>query len=150
MKSKRQKRIMEIINQEPIGTQEELAQHLLNEGISVTQATVSRDIKELRLVKVARGDGYAYGLPSGQPSIQDNTRLRRILRDAVLRIAESENIIVIHTLPGNANSVCSLLDGAEWEEYLGAVAGDDTILVVAKSKDHVAVMMDRLREMIEQ
>jgi len=149
MKNKRQKRILEIIDQEPIGTQEELALHLFNEGIQVTQATVSRDIKELRLVKVARGGGYAYSLPKGQAPMPDNTRLKRIFREAVLKTTSSENIIVIHTLPGNANSVCSLLDGAEWEEYLGAVAGDDTILVVAKSKDHVEIMMERMRDLLE-
>ena len=149
MKSKRQKRILEIISQEPIGTQEDLALHLQNEGINVTQATVSRDIKELRLVKSARGDGYAYSLPTMQQPMQDNTRLRRIFSDAVLKITSSDNIIVIHTLPGNANSVCSLLDSAEWEEYLGGVAGDDTILVVAKSRGHVTAMMDRMRSMLE-
>lgn len=149
MKNKRQKRILEIISQEPIGTQEELAAVLQREGIHVTQATVSRDIKELRLIKAARGGGYAYSLPRGQTPIQDNTRLKRIFRDAVLKITGSENIIVIHTLPGNANSVCSLLDGAEWDEYLGAVAGDDTILVVAKSKEHLDSMMGRMRDMLE-
>jgi transcriptional regulator of arginine metabolism len=150
MKNRRQKRIMEIINQEAISTQEELAAHLQKEGIRVTQATVSRDIKELRLVKVARGDGYAYSLPKGQAPIQDNTRLKRIFRDAVLRIVDSENLIVIHTLPGNANSVCSLLDGAEWEEYLGGVAGDDTIIVVAKSRDDVRSMMEKMLGMLDQ
>jgi transcriptional regulator of arginine metabolism len=121
---------------------------LLNEGIHVTQATVSRDIKELRLVKAARGDGYAYTLPTTQTAARDDTRLRRIFSDAVLKITGSENIIVVHTLPGNANSVCSLLDGAEWDEYLGGVAGDDTIIVVAKSKDHVSPMLERMREML--
>jgi transcriptional regulator of arginine metabolism len=150
MKNKRQKRIMEIISQEAINTQDELAAHLQNEGIHVTQATVSRDIKELRLVKVARGDGYAYSLPKGQLLIQDNTRLKRIFREAVLRIAASENLIVIHTLPGNANSVCSLLDGAEWEEYLGGVAGDDTIIVVARSEDDVGPMLERMQGMLDQ
>ena len=151
MKSKRQKRILEIIAQEPVRTQGELAAILQNEGIHVTQATVSRDIKELRLIKVARGEaGYAYSLPKGQPAMQDNSRLRRIFRDAVLRIADSGNLIVIHTLPGNANSVCSLLDAAEWEEYLGAVAGDDTILVVAISADHVGSMLARMQSMLDQ
>jgi transcriptional regulator of arginine metabolism len=81
--------------------------------------------------------------------MQDMTRLKRIFHDAVVKISSSDNIIVVHTLPGNANSVCSLLDVAEWEEFLGAVAGDDTILIVAKSKDHVKSMMDRMQDMLE-
>ena len=150
MKNKRQKRILEIIGQEPVRTQSDLAVLLQKDGIHVTQATVSRDIKELRLIKVAKGDGYAYSVPKGQPAMQDNSRLRRIFRDAVLRIAESGNIIVLHTLPGNANSVCSLLDAAEWDECLGAVAGDDTILIVAKSGDHIRSMLERMQGMLDQ
>jgi len=148
MKSKRQKRIIEIIAQEAIRTQEELATVLQNEGIRVTQATVSRDIKELQLIKVARGGGYAYSLPKGQAPVRDENRLRRIFRDAVLKIDASENIVVIHTLPGNANSVCSLLDAAEWSEFLGAVAGDDTILAVATSREDAAVLTERMRDLL--
>lgn len=149
MKSKRQKRILEIINQEPIKTQDELAVLLQNEGIQVTQATVSRDIKELHLIKTAKGDGYAYSLPKGQTPVRDENRLRRIFRDAVLRIAGSGNNVVIHTLPGNANSVCSLLDAAEWDEFLGAVAGDDTIIIVTKSNDHTAMLLDRMQDLLD-
>lgn len=145
MKSKRQKRIIEIISKDAIGTQDELADVLHKEGIQVTQATVSRDIKELHLIKVARGDGYAYSLPKGQMPLRDENRLRRVFRDAVLGIVSSENIVVLHTLPGNANSVCSLLDAAEWEEFLGAVAGDDTIIIVAKSKADAETLVDRMQ-----
>ena len=149
MKSKRQKKIIEIITQEAVSTQDELAAALLREGIHVTQATVSRDIKELHLIKAARGEGYAYSLPKGQTPVRDENRLRRTFRDAVLRIAASENIVVVHTLPGNANSVCSLLDAAEWEEILGAVAGDDTILIVAKSSGHVEPLMQRMHSLLD-
>jgi len=150
MKSKRQKRIIEIVSQEAVKTQDELAAILQNEGIQVTQATVSRDIKELHLIKVARGDGYAYSLPKGQMPMRDENRLRRIFLDAVLRIVSSENIVVIHTLPGNANSVCSLLDAAEWDEFLGAVAGDDTILIVAKSRADAETLMERLQGFLDE
>ena len=148
-KNKRQKRIMEMLSQNSFRTQEELVASLYRDGFPVTQATVSRDIKEMRLIKVARDDGYIYALPTARIQTVDDARLRRIFSDAVNRISSSENIIVIHTLPGNANSVCSLLDAAQWEEYLGAVAGDDTILVVAKSKDHVKRMMDRMQGMLD-
>lgn len=144
MKSARQKRIIEIINHEAVRTQEELANILQEEGIQVTQATVSRDIKELQLIKVAKGDGYAYSLPKGQMPLRDENRLRRVFRDAVLRVVSSEIMVVVHTLPGNANSVCSLLDAAEWEEILGAVAGDDTILIVARSRADAVTLMERL------
>ncbi len=149
MKSKRQKRIIEIVSQSSVGTQDELTAILRREGMLVTQATVSRDIKELHLIKIAKGDGYAYSLPKGQLPMQDESRLRRIFHDVVMRVVSSENIIVIHTLPGNANSVCALVDAAEWDEYLGAVAGDDTIIVIAKSKDQTAALEERLKKLIE-
>ena len=148
MKGRRQKKIVELINREAISTQGELAEALMKEGFNVTQATVSRDIKELRLVKLARGDNtYAYSLPKGQVPLQDESRLRRIFSDAVLNIASSENIVVIHTLPGNANSVCSLLDSSGWEEILGAVAGDDTIILVAKSNTMAEPLIERLKSL---
>ena len=149
MKGKRQKRILELVTHESIRTQDELTAMLQGEGIHVTQATVSRDIKELRLLKVSRGDGYVYSLSKGQMSMPDESRLRRIFRDAVLRMDASENLVMIHTLPGNANSVCFMLDSAEWEEILGAVAGDDTILIVAKSRDHVEKLMERLQNLLD-
>ena len=148
MKSIRQKRIIEIIDRELVRTQDELATILRREGIHVTQATVSRDIKELHLIKVARGDGYAYSLPKGQMPLRDESRLRRIFRDAVLRVVHGENVVVVHTLPGNANSVCSLLDAAEWEEFLGAVAGDDTILIVTASTAHAQILVNRLQGLL--
>jgi len=149
MKSKRQKRIIEIVSQASVGTQDELTAILRREGIKVTQATVSRDIKELHLIKIAKGEGYAYSLPKGQLPMQDESRLRRIFHDVVMRVVSSENLVVIHTLPGNANSVCALIDASEWEEYLGSVAGDDTIIVVAKSKEHSQALEDRLKKLIE-
>jgi transcriptional regulator of arginine metabolism len=150
MKNRRQKKIVEIIGREGIRTQGELALALRREGFNVTQATVSRDIKELRLVKLSRGDSnYAYSMPKGQLPAQDESRLRRIFRDAVLQVDSSENIVVVHTLPGNANSVCSLLDSANWEEFLGAVAGDDTILVVAKTREHVAGLLQKMQSLTE-
>ncbi|MDR1194428.1 MAG: arginine repressor [Peptococcaceae bacterium] len=150
MKNRRQKKIVEIIGRAAIRTQGELAKALKWEGFDVTQATVSRDIKELRLVKLARGDNnYAYSMPKGQLPAQDESRLRRIFREAVLQVDSSDNIVVIHTLPGNANSVCSLLDSANWEEFLGAVAGDDTILVVAKTREHVAGLLQKMQSLTE-
>ena len=149
MKGKRQKRIMEIIAKEPVRTQDELAAVLRGEGFPITQATVSRDIRELGLVKETRGDGYAYALPKGQPSLQDHSRLQRVFRDAVRKIACGENLVVVHTLPGNANSVCSLLDATGWEEILGNVAGDDTIFIAAKSKEHAEILLDKLNSLLD-
>jgi transcriptional regulator of arginine metabolism len=150
MKGRRQKKILEIISKDAISTQGELVEALQKSGYNVTQATVSRDIKELRLVKIARGDNnYAYGLPKGQVPMQDESRLRRLFRDAVINLDYSENIVVIHTLPGNANSVCSLLDAVGWPELLGAVAGDDTIIVVVRSKELVPAVMERVRSIID-
>ena len=149
MKSRRQKKIIDIINQRTVRTQDELTEMLGDEGIRVTQATISRDIKELHLIKVAKGDTYAYSLPKGQIQMQDESRLRRIFHDAVLSIASNESLIVIHTLPGNAHSVCSLIDAADWDEFLGAVAGDDTILVVSKSTEHTPALEIRLKSLLD-
>ena len=150
MKSRRQKKIVEIIERELIRTQGELAGALLSEGFQVTQATVSRDIKELHLVKSNRGDNvYAYNAPKGHLPLQDESRLRRIFRDAVLRIDASENLVVMHTLPGNANSVCSLLDSAGWEEVLGAVAGDDTIIIVARTREQVPQLLQKMKKLTD-
>jgi len=139
MKTSRQKKILEIIEHEDISTQEELAEALQRAGFLVTQATISRDIRELRLVKVASGDNkYAYGLPKEQAGAALNVeRLRRMMRDVVTGVAGSENLVVIKTYPGNAQALALLIDNAEWPEIIGSVAGDDTVFLVVKAAPDV-------------
>ncbi|KJS84905.1 MAG: ArgR family transcriptional regulator, partial [Peptococcaceae bacterium BICA1-8] len=128
MKTKRHKKILELIQNQNISTQEEVAEALRREGFNVTQATVSRDIKELGLSKVAIGNEvYKYGLPMEVTVSQ--SRLKFMIKEFVLRCDYSENIIVIKTPPGNAQAVASVIDSAQWKEVIGTVAGDDTILL---------------------
>ena len=124
MKTKRHRKILEIIKENIVGTQEELAELLKQDGFNVTQATVSRDIKELALIKISVGnDRYRYSLPT-EITVSE-TRLRFMLKEFVLNYAASENILIVRTAPGNANAVASALDNAQWAEILGSVAGDE-------------------------
>ncbi len=146
MKTARQRKIKEIIQNQQISTQEELSQALCRAGFNVTQATVSRDIKELRLIKIARKNNlYVYGLPKEQEIIYNEDRLRLMMREFVLDVDYSENLIVIKTYPGNAHGVASLIDGSKWSGIIGTLAGDDTILLVVKPKEKVKKIMQKLK-----
>lgn len=143
MKTKRHRKILELIKENDISTQEELADILRAAGYNVTQATVSRDIKELALVKVsAGGDNYKYAMPP-EVSVSES-RLRFMLKEFVVSYDYSENIMIIHTAPGNANAVASALDTAKWENIMGSVAGDDTILMVIKPKEAMESVAKKL------
>lgn len=149
MKVRRQMKILELINSQPIETQEELAELLSKNGFEVTQATVSRDIKELRLVKVPSGqDRYRYALPPELPKGAIEPRLRRIFRESVISMDSSENLIVIKALPGSAQAVGSAIDNLDWEDIIGTVAGDDTILVVVKHKEKVPGVLKGFEELM--
>jgi len=146
LKTARQRKIKEIIQNQQISTQEELSQALRRAGFNVTQATVSRDIKELRLIKIARKNNlYVYGLPKEQEIIYNEDRLRLMMREFVLDVDYSENLIVIKTYPGNAHGVASLIDGSKWSGIIGTLAGDDTILLVVKPKEKVKKIMQKLK-----
>ncbi|NMC28046.1 MAG: arginine repressor, partial [Syntrophomonadaceae bacterium] len=129
MKTRRHFAIREILQSERISTQEELCEELRNRGYDVTQATVSRDIKELSLVKIPDGSGYRYALPETQSRKTSNVRMRRVFQDSVVGYNHSENIIVIKTVPGAAQSIASLIDSLDNPLILGTVAGDDTIFM---------------------
>ncbi len=149
MKAIRHAKIKDIIENHVIETQEELADALRKQHIEVTQATVSRDIKELMLVKVPSGDGrYRYAYPLEKSMVFSKNRMARMFQDSVTGINHSENIIVIKTLPGTANAVASTLDYAKWPEIIGTVAGDDNILVVIKPKEAVPKIIKKLEMMI--
>jgi len=149
VKSLRHQKIREIIDTRAVQTQEELADLLRNQGIDVTQATVSRDIKELMLIKIPTGDGnYKYGFPPDQNMIYSQSRMERLFRDSVTGIDYSENLIVIRALPGTAQSIASTVDNARWTEILGTVAGDDTLLVIVKPKEAVHEVLARFQNLI--
>jgi transcriptional regulator of arginine metabolism len=148
MKAIRHARIKDIIENSIIETQEDLADALREQGIAITQATVSRDIKELMLIKIPTGDGrYRYAYPMEKNVVFSRNRLTRMFQDSVIGLDYSENLIVIKTLPGAANAVASTLDYVKWPEIIGTVAGDDSILVVVKPKEAVAEIMRKLREL---
>lgn len=145
MKSIRHAKIREIIDSNVIETQDELANALRKQNIVVTQATVSRDIKELNLIKIPTGEGrYRYAYPLEKNLVFSKNRMARMFQDSVVGLNYSENIIVIKTLPGTANAVASTLDYAQWSEIIGTVAGDDNILVVIKPIDAVPEIMKKL------
>lgn len=148
MKARRQAKILELIKNQAIETQEELADALGRQGIQVTQATVSRDIKELQLNKVPTGDGrYRYALPDEvAPGSWD--RRRRIFQESVLGIDFSENIIVIRSLPGTAQGVASAVDHLGWAEFIGTVAGDDTVMIVVRPKEAAPELVERIRRLM--
>jgi len=144
-KAARHARIRDIIGRQAIETQDELAEALRQTHIDVTQATVSRDIKELMLIKVPIGDGrYRYAYPASKDALFSNKRMERLFQDSVTGMDFSENIIVVKTLPGTANAVASALDHAGWPDILGTVAGDDSILVVVKPKEAARTVMKKL------
>lgn len=148
MKKKRHALIKKIIELEIIETQEELTAALRRQHIDVTQATVSRDIKELMLIKIPTKDGrYRYAAPEQGRRVFSRERMARLFGDNVLHIDFSENIIVIKTLPGSAGTVAAMLDQAGWEEIIGTVAGDDNILAVVKPKEAVPEVIERLEEL---
>ena len=149
MKNARQTAILSLIEQYDIETQEELAGKLKDMGIAVTQATVSRDIKELRLLKVlsAKG-GYKYATADkAEHGLSD--RFVRIFVDSVLSISYAGNIIVIKTLSASANAACEAIDSMRWPEILGTMAGDNTILAIVHDEEEAARVSARFQEMLQ-
>ncbi|MGI6066700.1 MAG: arginine repressor [Bacillota bacterium] len=144
MKNARQKKVKQIIESMVIRTQSELAEELHRQGFHVTQATVSRDIKELGLIKVPVGKNSSkYSMPQSVTPGNITERVKRMFRDNVNNIDFSENLILIRTIPGAAMVVASAIDYLGWKEILGSVAGDDTILVIAKPKEAVPDLMQK-------
>ena len=148
MKSVRHSMILDIIVQNTIETQEELAEHLHKLGINVTQATVSRDIKELRLLKVlSENGGYKYATAEhAEQGISE--RFIRIFSESVLSMASANNLIVIKTLTASANAAAEAIDSLKWPEILGTLAGDNTILVIVQSDDDVESVLNRFKTLV--
>lgn len=149
MKTVRQMTILDIIENQDVETQEELAEALRDRGIRVTQATVSRDIKELRLLKVLTPSGaYKYATADkAEHGLTD--RFIRMLGESLLSVAASNNLIVVKTLSGSANVAAEALDSLHWPEILGSLAGDNTILLIIRTEAEVPAVMSRIQEMIK-
>lgn len=147
MKNKRHKEILEIITQYDISTQTELANLLRKRNFRITQATVSRDIKELGLVKSNDAYGnHKYVLPMESSGGRKLNRLERVILDTVTEVDSTENLVLIKTLPGSANLLASLLDHTDWFEMMGTIAGDDTVLIILKSKADAPIICERIQK----
>ena len=147
MKSARQEKILELIREHEIDTQEELAARLLNAGFKVTQATVSRDIRALNLTKIASGDGRSRYQALHEPQPPDPMqRYLRLLREAVVQTSAGQNLVVIRTVPGMAMGAAAALDALEWKEILGCIAGDDTIFCACEDAEGAKTVLRKLRK----
>lgn len=150
MKEKRHEKIIELINQYDIETQDELAEHLRNAGFQVTQATVSRDIRKLKLSKVPARDGkQKYALLNGVQH-QMSEKYVGILREAFVSMDSAQNILVIKTVSGMAMAVAAALDALKFSEVVGCIAGDDTIMVAVRTVEDTQILMDKIHLMIER
>jgi transcriptional regulator of arginine metabolism len=148
MKGQRHVKIREIITNHEIETQDELVDSLRSAGYNVTQATVSRDIKELHLMKIALDDGrYKYSMPADQ-RYNPMQRLKRALSDHFVHIDYTENLVVLKCLPGTANTISALLDSLEWNEIMGTISGDDTILIICRTKEQSSSFVDQIMSLL--
>ena len=147
MKIKRHSKIIELINTYDIETQEELAQRLEDSGFVVTQATVSRDIRDLKLSKVVYGDGkQKYSLMPKHDGISE--QYLKILKEAFISMDMAQNILVVKTVSGMAMAVAAALDSLQMSEIVGCIAGDDTIMAAIRSVDDTVTVMERIRKLI--
>ncbi|MGP7816187.1 transcriptional regulator AhrC/ArgR [Niallia sp. 01092] len=147
-KGQRHIKIREIITNNEIETQDELVDELKNAGFNVTQATVSRDIKELHLVKVPLIDGrYKYSLPADQ-RFNPLQKLKRIMVDSFVKIDSAENLLVLKSLPGNAQAIGALIDNLDWDEILGTICGDDTCLIICRTTEDGKTITNRFLDML--
>lgn len=149
MKTVRQVAILDIIEKQEVETQEELAAALNARGIRVTQATVSRDIKELRLLKVLTSSGKYKYATSDQAENNLSERFVRMLSESMLSVSYANNMIVVKTLSGSANVAAEALDNMHWPEVLGTLAGDNTIFLVIRSNEDTPSVVSRIREMMK-
>lgn len=149
MKSQRQAKIMEIISTRNVETQEQLLESLREAGYHSTQATISRDIKELRIVKELTGMGtYRYTTAQGEVGSGFSTRLNTIFRECVTGLDYAQNIVVIHTLPGLASAAGSAIDTMDLSVILGCLAGDDTVMVVMRDNNAAAAFCGELKNLV--
>jgi transcriptional regulator of arginine metabolism len=149
MKQLRQRAIRDLVEQRPIRTQQELAAALRERGFRATQATISRDIAELQLVKVGRTGVAAYALPArlAEADPTGEERLRRLFRDIPVEFREAGLLLVLVTLPGSAHAIAAALDRARWPEAVGTIAGDDTLFIACVDRRALARLRDRLERL---
>lgn len=148
MKTRRHAKILEIISSHSVETQEELQALLRQAGYQVTQATVSRDIKELRLIKTPdTGGGYRYTVAKGGGE-HISAKFHAIFSSSVMRVQYAQNIVVVHCLPGMAQAACAAMDSLHWDQVIGTLAGDDTFICVVTSEREAEELVLELKKLL--
>ena len=148
MKTRRQAKILELIQRNDLETQEELSAYLVREGFQVTQATVSRDIRELKLTKIAMDNGkqkYAVITDADSGMME---KYARVLREGFISMDLAKNIVVIKTVSGMAGAVCAAIDAMKFQEMVGSIAGDDTIICIIRDDEEAIKIMKKLRKIV--
>ncbi len=150
MKTKRQSKILELIRKNDIETQEDLLALLLKEGFTVTQATVSRDIRDMKLTKISTGGGRQKYAALNDSAEDLSEKYVRVLKDGYISMDMAQNILVIKTVSGMASAVCASIDAMNIDEIVGSIAGDDTIMCAIRTTEDTVAIMKRLRKIVEQ
>jgi transcriptional regulator of arginine metabolism len=149
MKYSRHAKIIEIIEKSVIETQEEIAEKLKELGFDVTQATVSRDIKELRLIKVMTEDGRYKYAPFTQSENTISNKLLNIFSESFVSSDYANNIVILKTLPGMAQACASAIDSLKWTEIVGTIAGDDTVMIICRAEKIAEELVNRFNKMVK-
>lgn len=148
MKNERQEKILSIIVSKTIETQEQLIAELKRLGVRCTQATISRDIKQLHLVKEPTGDGrYGYAASAHRTPISFADRLQKILRESIVSVDSAQNLVVLKTMPGLAGAAGAAFDGMTLEQLVGTIAGDDTVLLIMRDTASASELREEIAEM---
>ncbi len=150
MKTKRHAKILEIVRDRAIDTQEGLMEALCAEGFRVTQATVSRDIKELRLVKTLGSDGAYRYAPAKAENVTISSQFFSLFSDTVQSVDYAGNIVVVRCLSGMAQAVCASMDSMHWKDVVGTLAGDDTLLCIVKGESQAVGLVAELKKLIRK
>lgn len=150
MKTKRQTKMLELIKKHDIETQEELSDYLQKEGYQVTQATVSRDIRELKLTKVAMSNGRQKYAALTEANEDLSEKYTRVFRDAFVSMDMAQNILVIKTVSGMAMAVAAAVDAMNWNEVVGCIAGDDTIMCAIRTVEDTTAVMEKIRKIVSK
>ena len=150
MKRNRQEAILRVISQYEVETQQELAQRLKEEGFEVTQATVSRDIRDMKLSKMPTGEGHQKYVRFHNDEKHLSGKYVNVLKEGFVSIDMAQNILVIKTVAGMASAVCAALDAMKWNEIVGSIAGDDTIMCAIRTVEDTAVVMENIRKLVSR
>lgn len=149
MKGKRQQEILRIIEEHDVETQDQLLTELRARGVQSTQATISRDIKALHLIKELTGYGtYRYAVSERKASLNLAGRLRTIFKESVTSFDVAQNIVVLKTMPGLANAAAAAIDGMEIEDLVGSLAGDDTAILIMRTNEAAVEFCDEIHTML--